>query len=435
MFLHGNSRINQRGHLEIGGCDTVELAREFGTPLIIYDEEHIRSQCRTFIQACKSEGIPFQIAYASKAFCSIGMVQLIAEEGLSIDVVSGGELYTAIQAGFPPERIHFHGNNKSLEELKMALEEKIGCIVVDNFYEIALLSELCRERNQEVNVLLRITPGVHASTHKYIQTGQEDSKFGFDLASGQVDEAIKQVRAIPHFNFLGLHTHIGSQIFGSEGFIAAIDKIADYIENLDVPIKVLNLGGGFGIRYNEEHNPSPIESVVKEILRWVKKRFAEKSISLPEIWFEPGRSIVGEAGTTLYRLGAIKRLPGLRTYVSVDGGMSDNIRPALYQASHEAILANRALEPVNERYSIAGKLCESGDMLIWDIDLPTVHPNDLLAVSCTGAYGYSMASNYNRIPRPAVIFVRNGEARLIIQRETYEDLIRNDVKRIPQLIR
>ncbi len=431
MRLYGTSRINSKGHLEIGGCDTVILAKQFGTPLIIYDEELIRQQCRTFLETFNKLNIKHKISYASKAFSSVAMLQLINEEGLSLDVVSGGELYTALEAGFPPERIQFHGNNKSREELLMALEANVGYFVIDNFYEIELLKELSVFKNKTVNVLLRITPGIHASTHKFIQTGQEDSKFGFDLASGQAENALQLVDSAPLFNFVGFHMHIGSQIFDAEGFKAAIKNMVKFIETLHLssPLQVFNVGGGFGIRYTDDDTPINIEAVLKEIVEQVQIEFNQRMWPLPEIWVEPGRSIVGEAGTTIYTIGSSKEIPGIRNYLSVDGGMSDNIRPALYQARYQAILANRGLENNDTEYSIAGKLCESGDMLIWDINLPKAVVGDLLAVTSTGAYGYSMASNYNRIPRPAVIFVRNGNAELIIKRETYADLIRNDLKK------
>lgn len=432
MYLHGTSQINAKGHLEIGGCDTVLLAKQFGTPLVVYDEELIRNQCRTFKEAFNKQNIKYKISYASKAFSAIAMLQLIDEEGLSLDVVSGGELYTALAAGFPPDRIQFHGNNKSREELVMALDANVGYIVIDNFYEIELLNELCELQHKTVNVLLRITPGVHASTHKFIQTGQEDSKFGFDIGNGQAEKAIKMIDSNPRYNFNGLHMHIGSQIFDAEGFRAAIHKVIQFIDSLQLSslLRVLNVGGGFGIRYTATDTPLEIKSVINEIVDQVRVEYEQRGWTLPEIWVEPGRSIVGEAGTTLYSIGSTKAMPGIRNYIAVDGGMSDNIRPALYQARYEAMLANRAFDTSDQTYSVAGKLCESGDMLIWDVDLPAVQTGDILAVSSTGAYGYSMSSNYNRIPRPAVIFVRNGHAELIIKRETYADIIRNDLKRM-----
>ncbi|WP_413380312.1 diaminopimelate decarboxylase [Alkalihalobacillus sp. 1P02AB] len=430
MYTHGTSRINEFGHLEIGGVDTVQLAKQYGTPLFVYDTALIKQRAKQFQDAFIDEGVPYQVAYASKAFSCLAMFQLASELGLSLDVVSGGELYTAIQANVPMGRIHFHGNNKSLSELEMAVEAKIGCIVVDNFYELEQLSRICLEKETKMNILLRITPGVEAHTHDYISTGQEDSKFGFDLESGQAGEAIERALKAEKIELLGIHSHIGSQIFETTGFVMAVEKIYQYIhqwrENYQYVPQVLNLGGGFGIRYTEEDAPLPVGNYIKEMIRVVKEKSTEYNIDLPEIWIEPGRSLVGDAGTTLYSIGSSKELPSIRHYLSVDGGMSDNLRPALYQAKYEAVLANRAAEQTEEVYSIAGKCCESGDMLIWDLPLPKANHEDILAVFCTGAYGYSMANNYNRIPRPAVVFVEEGDASIVIERESYADLIRLD---------
>ncbi|MBK4203503.1 diaminopimelate decarboxylase [Bacillus subtilis] len=431
MFLHGTSRQNQHGHLEIGGVDALYLAEKYGTPLYVYDVALIRERAKSFKQAFITAGLKAQVAYASKAFSSVAMIQLAEEEGLSLDVVSGGELYTAVAAGFPAERIHFHGNNKSREELRMALEHRIGCIVVDNFYEIALLEDLCEETGHSIDVLLRITPGVEAHTHDYITTGQEDSKFGFDLHNGQTERAIEQVLQSEHIQLLGVHCHIGSQIFDTAGFVLAAEKIFkkldEWRESYSFVSKVLNLGGGFGIRYTEDDEPLHATEYVDKIIEAVKENAARYGFNIPEIWIEPGRSLVGDAGTTLYTVGSQKEVPGVRQYVAVDGGMNDNIRPALYQAKYEAATANRIGEAHDKTVSIAGKCCESGDMLIWDIDLPEVKEGDLLAVFCTGAYGYSMANNYNRIPRPAVVFVENGEDHLVVKRETYEDIVKLDL--------
>lgn len=313
----------------------------------------------------------------------------------------------------------------------MALEHHIGCIVVDNFYEISLLEDLCKETGHSIDVLLRITPGVEAHTHDYITTGQEDSKFGFDLHNGQTERAIEQVLQSEHIQLLGVHCHIGSQIFDTAGFVLAAEKIFkkldEWRDSYSFVSKVLNLGGGFGIRYTEEDEPLHATEYVEKIIEAVKANAARYGFDIPEIWIEPGRSLVGDAGTTLYTVGSQKEVPGVRQYVAVDGGMNDNIRPALYQAKYEAATANRIGEAHNKTVSIAGKCCESGDMLIWDIDLPEVKEGDLLAVFCTGAYGYSMANNYNRIPRPAVVFVENGEAHLVVKRETYEDIVKLDL--------
>ncbi|WP_027407660.1 diaminopimelate decarboxylase [Anoxybacillus tepidamans] len=431
MFFHGTSRVNEKGHLEIGGVDVVDLAKEYGTPLYIYDVALIRARARAFKETFEKHGIKAQVAYASKAFSTVAMVQLAEEEGLSLDVVSGGELYTALKAGFPPERIHFHGNNKSREELEMALECGIGCIVVDNFYELRLLEEISRKQERTTAILIRVTPGIEAHTHDYILTGQEDSKFGFDLNNGQADEALTLALNSPSLHLLGVHCHIGSQIFETTGFILAakkiFQKIAYWKEAYGFVPEVVNLGGGFGIRYTSEDTPLSASKYVENIIEEVKQQAAELGIAMPEIWIEPGRSLVGDAGTTIYSIGSRKEVPNVRHYVAVDGGMSDNIRPALYEARYEAVLANRVLDEKEEVVAIAGKCCESGDMLIWDLPLPKAEAGDYLAVFCTGAYGYSMANNYNRLPRPAVVFVENGEAQLVVRRETYEDLVRLDV--------
>ncbi|MFQ6387118.1 diaminopimelate decarboxylase [Priestia aryabhattai] len=432
MFLHGTSRINKQSHLEIGGVDTVELASNFGTPLYVYDVALIRQRARGFKETFEKHGVKAQVAYASKAFSTIAMVQVVHEEGLSLDVVSGGELYTALAADFPKERIHFHGNNKSRAELEMAIKEDVGCIVVDNFYEIALLQEITEQYQKKMPVLLRLTPGIEAHTHDYILTGQEDSKFGFDLQNGQADEAVRLVQDSKGLELLGIHCHIGSQIFETTGFIMATQKLfakmKEWKQRIEFVPQVLNLGGGFGIRYTEEDQPIPVSQYVEVIIEEVKKQSKQLEVEIPEIWIEPGRSLVGDAGTTLYSIGSRKHVPNVREYVAIDGGMNDNIRPALYQAKYEAVIANRMNDESDELVSIAGKCCESGDMLMWDVHLPKANPDDLLAMFCTGAYGYSMASHYNRLPKPAVVFVEDGEAQLVVKRETYEDIVKNDVK-------
>ncbi|MCA1055841.1 diaminopimelate decarboxylase [Rossellomorea aquimaris] len=419
-----------QGHLEIGGVSTADLVAEYGTPLMVYDENMIRQKAQAFRQAFNESGLDYQVAYASKAFLCKEMVRLAEEELLSLDVVSGGELYTALQAGFPAERIHFHGNNKSEEELVMALEAEIGCFVVDSFLELELLHDLAKERGQHVNILLRVTPGVEAHTHDYIMTGQDDSKFGFGISNGQADRAMQIALCKPNYTVLGIHSHIGSQIFELDGFQQAITVLSDFLQGLrnecDVTLPVLNIGGGFGVRYTEDDKPLPIQTYVKAITDSVKESFGENGYPLPQVWIEPGRSIVAEAGTTLYKVGSKKIIPDLRTYVAVDGGMTDNLRPALYGAKYHAVLANRPNEECTELVSVAGKCCESGDMLIWDLMLPPTNFGDTLAVFSTGAYGYSMANNYNRIPRPAVVFVKDGESRVVIERETYADLVRLD---------
>lgn len=431
MHLYGTQQINEQGHLTIGGVDTIELAQHYGTPLFIYDTALIRKRARGFIDTFKELGVTAQVAYASKAFACVAAYQLAAQENLSLDVVSGGELYTAIKAGFPAERIHFHGNNKSIAELELAFETGIGCIVVDNFYEISILKEMAQQKNQKMKILLRVTPGVEAHTHDFITTGQADSKFGFDLNNGQADEAFKQVVNDAYIELLGLHCHIGSQIFETEGFSLAAGKVMQKMgvwkEQHGFVATVLNLGGGFGIRYTEEDTPLEPHEYVADMIKTVQAESEKLQLTMPEIWIEPGRSLVGDAGTSLYTIGSQKTVPGVREYIAVDGGMSDNIRPALYDAKYEAIIANKANDAKTSTYTVAGKLCESGDKLIIDAALQKAETGDILAMFCTGAYGYSMASNYNRVPRPAVVFVENGEHQLAIQRESYENLVLNDL--------
>jgi diaminopimelate decarboxylase len=431
MYLHGTSKINSKGHLEIGSVDMIELVEEYGSPIYVYDVELIRKRARSFKEVFQQKNVKAQVAYASKAFSTVAMIQLAEQEGLSLDVVSAGELYTALKAGFPVDRIHFHGNNKSEEEIDMGVEAGIGCFVVDNFFELEMLEKASRKHSKQIKILLRITPGIEAHTHDYILTGQEDSKFGFDLSSGQVEKAIEFATNSIHLNLLGIHCHIGSQIFETTGFVMAADKIFEAMEKWNEELgflpTVLNLGGGFGIRYTEEDSPIAPQQYVSEIIDVAKAHAARMNIDLPEIWIEPGRSIVGDAGTTLYTIGSQKEIPNVRKYLAVDGGMSDNLRPALYQAKYEAALANRMNDEVTETVSIAGKCCESGDMLIWDIPLPKANHQDVLAVFCTGAYGYSMANNYNRIPRPPVVFVENGEAQLVVRREHYQDIVQYDL--------
>lgn len=431
MHLYGTQGINETGNLTIGGVDTTELAKTYGTPLFVYDTELIRTRARGFIDTFKKLGVTAQVAYASKAFACVAVYQLAEQENLSLDVVSGGELYTAIKAGFPADRIHFHGNNKSVSELELAFDSKIGCIVVDNFYEIALLKEISEAKQQKMKVLLRVTPGVEAHTHDFITTGQADSKFGFDLNNGQADEAFSQVIGHDFLQLLGLHCHIGSQIFETDGFSLAAGKVMQKMgmwkEAHNYECTVLNLGGGFGIRYTEEDKPLEPQVYVEEMIKTVQAEAATLKLAMPEIWIEPGRSLVGDAGTSLYTIGSQKTVPGVREYIAIDGGMSDNIRPALYDAKYEAVIANKANEDKNSTYTVAGKLCESGDKLIIDAPLQQAEAGDILAMFCTGAYGYSMASNYNRVPRPAVVFAEKGEHQLAIKRESYEDIVVNDL--------
>ncbi|MBB6455298.1 diaminopimelate decarboxylase [Salirhabdus euzebyi] len=418
-------------NLNVGGIDTVKLAKKHGTPLFIYDINKVRENAQAFVHTFQRLGVNSQVAYASKAFSSIAILQVVKEEGLSLDVVSQGELHTALQAGFPTDRIHMHGNNKSIEELEMAIENKIGCIVVDNFYEIELLEHLLEKYNHKMSVLIRVTPGIEAHTHDYILTGQEDSKFGFDLSNGQAEQALMRLMTNEYFHVEGIHCHIGSQIFETTGFVMAVKKLFDAIgkwnKNHGFIPEVLNLGGGFGIKYTDEDEPRPLGHYVEALVEEVKEQANQLQIPIPEIWIEPGRAIVGDAGTTLYNIGSIKEIPGVRKYVSVDGGMTDNIRPALYNAKYAAVVANKVNEPLEETVSIAGKCCESGDMLIWDLQVPKVESGDILAVFSTGAYGYAMANHYNRFPKAAVVFVEDGQDQLVVKREQYNELTRLDL--------
>lgn len=431
MYLYGTQSVNDEGHLTIGGVDTVSLANTYGTPLMVYDIALFRERAQAFKQTFEQLEIEAEVAYASKAFSSIAIYEVAKEEGLSLDVVSGGELYTAIQADFPREKIHFHGNNKSMEELVYAFDEEIGCIVIDNFTEIDMIHKLATDRQQKMNVLLRVTPGVEASTHAYITTGQEDSKFGFDLKNGQADEAFKRLLHHEYIDVLGMHCHIGSQIFETIGFELAakalFKKMLEWRQRFEVICPVLNLGGGFGIRYTEEDQPLAPAQYVKEMAEVALEIALQNDYPMPAIWIEPGRSLVGDAGTTLYKVGSMKEVPNTRTYIAVDGGMSDNIRPALYDAKYTAVTANKMHEAHDEKVTLAGKCCESGDKLIEEALLASPKQDDLIAMFCTGAYSYSMASNYNRLPRPAVVFVENHQHELAIRRETYEDIVRLDV--------
>lgn len=423
------NQINQAGHLTIGGVDSLKLAKEYGTPLVVYDVSQIRNQIRAFKKVFEEEQLNYAVSYASKAFASIAIYQVANEEGAYTDVVSAGELYTAMKANFPMERVSFHGNNKSKEELEMAVKNHVGKIMIDNFYEINLLNQVLEEQYSEINVMLRITPGISAHTHEYDQTGQVDSKFGFDLKSGQADKALQEVLKNQRMHMLGIHAHIGSQIFELNGFEMAAAKLVDvaasWRKNYDYTAQVINVGGGFGIKYVQEDHPLKPEEFVKAIVKTIKDEATKHNFPLPEIDIEPGRSIVGPAGYNLYKVGSMKEIPGLVPYVAVDGGMGDNIRPALYQAKYETVLANDPQRKASQEFHVAGKYCESGDILA-DAKLPLLKAGDILAMLDTGAYGYSMASNYNRNPRPAVVFAEDGKAQVVIRRESLEDLVHLD---------
>ncbi|MCX7642885.1 MAG: diaminopimelate decarboxylase [Armatimonadetes bacterium] len=429
-MLRGTMRINELGHLEIGGCDCVELAKQFGTPLYIMDETLIRGNCKRYKKAfAQNYPAESRVCYAGKAFLTLAMCRLIDEEGLYLDVASGGELFTALQAKFPPERIYMHGNFKTEEELALAVKHKIGRIVVDCMEELERLNSIAEKNGTVADIMLRLTPGVEAHTHEYIRTGQIDTKFGFHIENGLALEAVKKALSLKHLRLHGFHCHIGSQIFETEPYRIAIEQMFSFAEivrsETGFVMRELNLGGGLGVRYVPEDDPPSIEAFVASICDAVKESALRFSFELPILAVEPGRSIVGEAGTTLYTIGVVKEIPKVRTYVSVDGGMSDNPRPALYGARYFAVIANKANQEPNRIVTVVGKHCES-DTLIKDIPLADPQPGDILAVFTTGAYHYSMASNYNRFPRPAVIFVEDGKAKLVVRRETYDDLLRCD---------
>lgn len=423
--------VNEHGHLTIGGVDAVDLAKEYGTPLIAYDVLKIKQQMENFKQAFIDAGIKYRVVYASKAFSALAMYRLIKQANIGCDVVSGGELYAALAGGMDPKMIEFHGNNKLYDELVMAVKHQIGCVVVDNFHEIDLLNQITNDLDLSMNVVLRVVPGVEAETHRYIQTGQANSKFGFDVTSGQAKQALSQLMASKTLNVLGVHCHIGSQIFGTTGFEMAAQKMVallkDWHDTLGFDAKILNLGGGFGIKYTQADTPMPPQNFVKDIIKTTTQACAAAGLDLPEIWIEPGRSLAGAAATTLYTVGSRKDVEGICHFIAVDGGMGDNIRPALYQAKYEAFVANKA-NAINEQIAtIVGKYCESGDILVRDCPLPMTHPGDIIAIPATGAYGYTMASNYNRNPRPAVVFCENGKAQLVVKRETYADMLHLEV--------
>ncbi len=432
MFVSEALGVNSLGHLTVGGRDAVQLAQSYGTPLYVMDEGQIRRACRLYRRSIdRYYGGRGLVAYASKAFCCKEICRIANEEGLGLDVVSAGELYTAVTAGFPAEKIIFHGNNKTMEELTMALEYGVGRIVVDNITELHLLDQLARAAGSRPGVLLRIKPGVDAHTHDFVRTGQIDSKFGFALETGEAMEAAREAAAAGHLTFLGIHCHIGSQIFDTEPFQHAaqvmVGFLADVKRELGVELGELNLGGGFGIRYTPDNDPAPLDAYMEPVAAAIGAACRRTGMATPFIILEPGRSIAGPAGVTLYRVGGVKKIPGVRTYVSVDGGMFDNPRYALYQSRYSFVIANKAALSPAGTVTVAGKCCETGDLLGEDIPLPQAEPGDILAVLATGAYNYSMASNYNRNRRPPVVLVGGGEDRIIVRGETLEDLVRCDV--------
>jgi diaminopimelate decarboxylase len=414
------SRINEAGRLEVGGCDVAEVARRFGTPAYIYAPDDIRERARAYMEGLGALTDSYEVLFASKAAPISAIYEICREEGLSVDVASGGELFMALRAGFEGERIYMHGNNKTEAELRMAIENGVGHLIVDSFDEIDRLDAIL-DRPQRV--LIRLTPGIKPSTHSYVQTGQLDSKFGFGLDDGIAARAAERIAASPKLELVGLHAHIGSQIFEVEPFERAIEAVHEFSSEHVPDPEIVNVGGGLGIAYADSDEPPSIAGYVGAKLGAVRRLFGQG----PKVLVEPGRSLVGNAGLTVYEVGTVKEVPGIRTYVSVDGGMSDNLRPMLYGSRYEAILVNRAAEEAGAEVTVAGMHCESGDILLRDVRLPAPRIGDLLAMPATGAYGHAMANNYNGVPRPPVIFCSGGEAREVVRRETYEDLVRRDV--------
>ncbi len=421
--------LNKSGNLEFDRCELVKLAQKYGTPCYIFSENIIRRKCRQYTSAFSKRNIDFEIIYAGKAFLVKAMGKILMVEGLSLDVSSGGELYTALSAGFPPDKIFFHGNNKSKVEIEFALKEKVGTMMVDSEYELDLIDQIAESLNTEVRIILRVTPGIDTHTHKYIQTGQVDSKFGISI--DRVPSFMKKFLSKKHISYNGLHFHLGSQIFDLSPYVLAIKEMAKLIRKIKdlegIDTLNLNIGGGLGVKYLESDLPPSIENFVNLIVDNVENEVRKNNLMMPKILIEPGRSIVAEAGITLYTIGNIKEIPEIRKYLIVDGGMADNPRPILYEAKYEGVLVNKIDSSLpKEMVTVAGKCCESGDILIKDLKLPSASLGDLLAVFTTGAYHYSMSSNYNRLPRPAVVLVNQGKDDVIVKKETYADIVRND---------
>ena len=430
LFPMGTS-VNTSGHLEIGGLDVISLAREYGTPLYIYDEITIRTMAKTFVEEFTSRYKNTVVAYASKAFLNKEMAKIAEQEKLSLDVVSGGEIAVAIAGGFPAGKMAFHGNNKTPQELTQAIESGVGTIVVDGFQELDLLNEIAREKNITQGIMLRLSPSVDAHTHGHTTTGILDVKFGFSIESGESTIAIRQALSSTNLDLKGIHFHLGSPIFELEPYSEAIDTVLDYLapfksEGLD--LREFSTGGGFAIGYVRNEPPPPIGDYAEVITSMIKNKCDELGFDLPTLIIEPGRSIVGRAGVAIYTVGVIKEIPTVRTYVSLDGGMGDNIRPALYGSEYEAVVANKMnFSGDTKIVTLAGKYCESGDILIKDISLPTPESGDIVAIPSSGAYCLAMSSNYNMNPRPAVLMINTGNPRLIRKRETYQDLMALDL--------
>ena len=423
------AEVNTKGHLVIGGCDTANLIADYGTPLYVFDETGLRNKCREYKQEFGKRYVKTTVVYASKAFLDKSLVQILKEEGIWLDAVSAGEFSIGRAAGFPMPHVYFHGNNKSAEELLLALEWGVGHIVVDNFHELVLLSELAGKLKTKPDILLRLTPNIDAHTHRFLSTGVTDSKFGFPLAYGA--EAVEKALASPNVNLVGLHCHIGSSIFEVQPYLDAVDNMlkfaAEMKQKFGFELQQLDIGGGFALQYVVANPAPPVSVFAEAITSRLTAKCKELKLNQPELLIEPGRSVVGQSGVALYSVGAVKEVPGVRTFVCVDGGMSDNIRPAIYDAKYEAVVANKVGEKDIKKVTIAGKYCESGDILIRDIELPEIATGDILAIPSCGAYCIPMACNYNAALKPAIVMVKDGKARLIRRRETFEDLVSTDL--------
>ena len=429
VFPH-TAAINASGHLLLGGCDVVGLAAEYGTPLYVFDEQTLRDLCKAFQWEFQSRYPNTRVIYASKAFTNLALTRLLVEEGLGMDVASGGEMAAAQEGGMTPAGVYFHGNNKGRRELEEAVAWGVGRIVVDNLHELGLLNEVAREAGRVHEIMLRVSPGVDPHTHTYITTGTLDSKFGIPISTGQAEQAVREALSSPHLRLVGLHCHIGSQILETQPYQKAIRVTLEFAARMredGLTLEEFSPGGGFAIAYTRDEQPPSIAAYAEAITSAFIQGCQELGFGQPTLVIEPGRAIVGPAGVALYTVGARKEIPGVRTYVSVDGGMGDNIRPALYDARYEAVAADRMHEPPAERVTIAGMFCESGDILVRDADLPATEPGDLVVLPAAGAYCVPMASNYNMSTKPAIVMVREGAARLIRRRETYDDLMAADV--------
>jgi len=425
--------VNEAGHLTLGGCDAVQLARDFGTPLYVFDEETLRGQCQAFLAAFRSRYPDSGVVYAAKAYLGRALAAIIAQEGLDLDVVSGGELAIARSVSFPAERILFHGNNKSEEELCEALDYGIGRVVIDNFHEIQLLNGLAQARRVRQKVLLRLSPGIDPHTHAHTTTGTLDSKFGIPLPTGQGEAAVRQAVSMPGLELVGLHVHLGSPVFELEPYAEAVDVVMEFAarlrEQLGFELREFSPGGGFAVAYLPDKLPPSPDEYAETIVAGLVAACRKHGLPQPRLFVEPGRAIVARAGVALYTVGSSKDVPGLRRFVSVDGGMADNIRPAIYGSQYAALVADRAADPAEaeETVTVAGKYCESGDILLRDAELPPLSAGDILAMPAAGAYALAMAGNYNASLRPAIVLVKDGEAKLMRRRETYEDLTRHDL--------